>query len=162
MSDTSTPAMTSAVIRFPARDGGPHTYHLGDEVTFTDKLARVNTGPIKEFEKAEGRVYVTVSTDNGLMLIELRRVLPAEFPQAVAMAEKGTPEHLACGTLVRVTLKGKPLGGIESGDLAVVIADKGQRVNVAKLGGHQDSYARVGHDCLTVVKVDPQTGILNG
>jgi hypothetical protein len=155
-------AITEASIKFPPEEGGVHVYHVDDQVVFTDKLARVNKGPITEFEQYDRKVYVTVSTEHGLMMVELRRVLFEGHPRAAAMLERGTPDHLACGTLVRVRVKGKPLGGICNGDLAVVLADKGQRVNVARLGGAGDAYARVSHDSLTVVKVDPRTGELAG
>jgi hypothetical protein len=156
---TSPGAITSAGVKFPRT--GTHIFHLGDQVTFTDKLARVHTGPITKFERIERYTHVTVTTEHGAMLIELRRVLPAELPEAVALAAAGTPGHLVAGTLVRVTLKGKALGGINDGDLAVVIADKGPLVNVARLGGHQDSYARLSHASLTVVTVDPRTAALS-
>jgi hypothetical protein len=151
--------VTEARIKFPRH--GLHVFHVGDSVTFTDKIGRVHTGPVTEFEKHGAHVLATVRTEDGLMPIEVRRVLPAEFPEAVAMAAKGTPAHLACGTLVRVSIKGRPLGGIADGDLAVVLTDKGLRVNVARLGGAGDSYARVGHDSLTVVTADPRTGALS-
>jgi hypothetical protein len=152
---------TSADVRFPASEGGVHTYRIGDQVTFRDKYQQVHTGPIDRFERYEGKVWVIVRHPEGYgMLCPLVKVLPAEHPRAVAMARPVT--HLACGTVVRVKLpRGKSYGGMSDGDLGVVLADKIARVNVAKLGGSGDSYGRFSHDVLTVVTVDPRTGVLS-
>lgn len=149
-------AITSADVRFPGE--GVHTYHVGDQVTFTDKYQQVHTGPIDRFERYEGKMYMTVRHPEGWgMLCPAAKVLPAEHPRAVAMAAPVT--HLPCGTVVRVSLpRGKSYGGISDGDLGVVLADKGQRVNVARLGGHGDQYGRFTHAVLAVVRLDPRTG----
>lgn len=155
MTETTTDAITSGDVRFPGE--GVHTYHLNDRVTFADKYQHVHTGPIIGFERYAGKLLVTVQTDNINMLVSLAKVLPAEHPRAIAMAQPVV--HLVCGTVVRVKLpRGKSYGGIADGDLGVVMADKGQRVNVAKLGGSGDSYGRFTHDILTVVTLDPRTG----
>jgi hypothetical protein len=150
-------AITEASIRFPRE--GVHVYRLGDQVTFTDKYSRVHTGPIRAFERYDGtgKMLAVVQTDSIGTLISLAKVLPAEHPRAIEMAKPVA--HLACGTVVRVALPaGKSYGGIGDGDLGVVIADKGVRVNVARLGGHGDSYGRLTHDVLTVVTLDPDAG----
>jgi hypothetical protein len=41
------------------------------------------------------------------------------------------------------------------------MADALAKADVARLGGAGDSYARVSHDALTVVTVDPRTGELS-
>jgi hypothetical protein len=64
--------------------------------------------------------------------------------------------HLPCGTLVRVSLR-KEVAWLHTGDLAVVLVDKGERVNVAPLGGHEDRYARLPRQALTIV--DPKSVI---
>lgn len=158
MTETKAAEITSADVRFPASEGGVHTYHVGDRVTFRDKYQRVHTGPINRFERYERAMYATVRHPEGYgMLVSVRHLLPAGHPRAVAMAKPF--EHLACGTVVRVKLpKGKSYGGISDGDLGVVLADKIARVNVAKLGGSGDSYGRFSHDALTVVELDPRTG----
>jgi hypothetical protein len=156
-STTDTEAITTAVIRFPA-PYGPHTYKLGDVVVFINR-GHGFSGPITEFERYEGKTYATVSVPEfGSTLIELAKVLFVEHPDAAKMLKPG--EHLVCGTLVRVHgLKaGKISEVISNGDLAVVMADKGRLVNVARLGGNGDRYGRLSHDHLTVVKVDPRTG----
>ena len=50
-----------------------------------------------------------------------------------------------------------------SGDLGVVTADKGELVNVVKLGGDDSKrpgYARLTHGALTVVRIDARTGVI--
>jgi hypothetical protein len=66
-------------------------------------------------------------------------------------------EHLACGTLVRITSIRTPLTWPHESDLAVVLADRGERVKVAPLGGFEDRYATLPRRSLTVV--DPATVI---
>jgi hypothetical protein len=167
MSDTQqdAPVMTTAVIRFP-RPIGPHTYNLNDEVVFLDR-GQGRTGRIAEFERHGGNIYVIVADVPvfGRVLVDLRKVLFIEHPKAAAMAAPLT--HLPMGTLVRAHgLKpGKTLGGIGNGDLAVVTADKGRLVNLAKLGSWQDDkgrdgYARLTRDYFTVVQVDARTGVI--
>ncbi len=151
---TEAATITEAAILFSKKDGGLHTFRIGDEVTFTDRYLGVHTGIIVQFERVEGLTYITVREDEGSHYVELRRVHPAGSPGAERLiAESAAAQtHLAAGTLVRVTLPaGKSYGGVGNGDLAVVLQDKGQRVNVARLGGHKDAYARLSHTALVVV-----------
>jgi hypothetical protein len=62
--------------------------------------------------------------------------------------------HLVCGTVVRVHgLRGdRRAGGLTNGCLGVVLVDKGERVNVALLGGFEDRYGRLPRTMLTVVE----------
>jgi hypothetical protein len=161
MSDIAGGEITSADVRFPASEGGVHTYHVGDSVTFTDKWKQVHTGPVTRFERVERDVYATVRTLRmGLCLVSVRHLLPAEHPRAVAMARPVT--HLHPGTVVRVSMPaGKSWGGLADGELAAVLADKGQLVNVARLGGAGGHYARLPHDALAVVTADPRTGTVS-
>jgi hypothetical protein len=161
MSDTETAEITTAVIRFP-RPIGPHTYNLNDQVVFTDR-GHPYTGPITEFERWEGHIYVTVKHPEGCgRMVDLRKVLFIDHPDAAAMAAPVT--HLRNGTVVRVTMPaGKTWGGMTDGDLGVVMADKGQLVNVVRLGGdtrEREGYARLTHDALTVVRIDARTGCI--
>jgi hypothetical protein len=159
---TDSPAITTAVIRFPPPIG-PHTYSLNDEVAFYDR-GQGRAGRITEFERRERDIYVTVDVPEfGMVLVDLRKALFIEHPKAAAMA--APVPRLPMGTVVRAHgLKpGKTYGGIGDGDLAVVIADKGRLVNLARLGSWQDDkgrdgYARLAHDYLTVVTVDARTG----
>ena len=111
-----------------------------------------------EVVKINTRTYQLKPLDGGL-LVNASKELVTDAPETrtAAGTAQDVPlmEHLAIGTLVRVRgLVQQPLGGIRNDDLAVVIADKGERVNIALLGGHGDQYARVGHRALTVV--DPK------
>ncbi len=62
-------------------------------------------------------------------------------------------DHLVCGTLVRVSglREGKAAAGLTNGCLAVVLVDKGERVNVAVIGGFEDRYGRLPRQMLTRV-----------
>ena len=62
--------------------------------------------------------------------------------------------HLVCGTLVRLNGVRQEKGWLKNGNLGVVLVDKGDRINVAPLGGHEDRYARLPRHMVTVV--DPQ------
>lgn len=157
MTETTAIPITSANVRYPANQGGTHTFHVGDTVVFRDKYQHVRTGPVKAFESTDGKAYATVEADGILMLVGLRYLLFPEHPRAAEMLAPVT--HLACGTVVRVSLAaGKSYGGMTDGDLGVVLADKGALVNVAKLGGCEDRYGRFRHAILTVVTLDPRTG----
>ena len=157
-----TDVITTAAIRFP-RPIGAHTYNLQDEVVFTDR-GHGYTGPITAFERHGGHIYATVRHPEGYgTMVDLRKVLFAGHPDAAAVL---TPiRHLRNGTVVRVTMpRGKTWGGMSTGDLGVVMADKGQLVNVVKLGGddsERKSYARLTHAALEVVTVDPRTGTVS-
>lgn len=153
--------LTEGTIRFPWPIG-PHTYSLNDEVVFQDR-GHGYTGPITAFERHGGHVYATVRHPEGYgTVVDLRKALFIDHPDAAAMAAPVT--HLKDGTVVRVTIPaGKTWGGMTSGDLGVVTADKGQLVNVVKLGGDDSprpGYARLTHDALTPVKLDPRTGVV--
>jgi hypothetical protein len=152
--------ITSAVVKFPKKDGGPHMYRPGHEVTFLDRYQRAHTGNILSFERdaASPYMYVTVAEgDGGRHFVELRRCVPAGSAMAAHMYAEAEAAQVTLhpGTLVRVTLpKGKSYGGVSDGDLAVVLADKGRLVNVARLGGHGGAYARLSHSILHVVSPD--------
>jgi hypothetical protein len=155
LNGTDDTGITTADVRFPRE--GVHTYHLNDSVTFRDKYKRVHTGPITRFERVERKIYATVQADGIGMVLAVSHLLPAEHPDAVAMAAPAT--HLPCGTVVRVKqAKGKTYGGIADGGLGVVLADKIDLVNVAKLGGEPtsrgDSYGKFSHASLTVVPLN--------
>jgi hypothetical protein len=64
-------------------------------------------------------------------------------------------EHLVAGTLVRVHNGKHDRDWLNDGDLGVVLVDKGERVNVAPLGGYEDRYGRLPRRMLTVV--DPKS-----
>jgi hypothetical protein len=149
--------ITKAAIKYRQKDGGLHTFHLNDRVTFLDGRQRAHTGAIVKFERAgidNPYMYVTVREDEGSHFVELRRVVPAGTAMAQRMLAEAEAAQVTLhpGTLVRVTLaRGKSYGGVADGDLAVVLADKGRLVNVAKLGGHGGAYARLSHSILHVV-----------
>lgn len=155
---TDQPAVTEGTIRFP-RPIGPHTYHVDDEVALHDR-GQGRIGRITKFERIEGMLYVHVDTGDGIIGVQLRKVLFTGHPDAAAMAAPVV--HLKTGTVARVKIPaGKTWGGMRTGDLGVVTADKGQLVNVVKLGGDDSprpGYARLTHDALTVVRLDPRTG----
>lgn len=158
MTETATATeITSANVRFPASEGGVHTFKVGDQVVFADKYQHARTGPVKTFERIGAKAYATVEADGIPMLVALGHLLFPEHPRAVELLKPVV--HLVCGTVVRVQLPaGKQYGGIKDGDLGVVLIDKGARVNVAKLGGCADKYGRFTHGILTVVTLDPRTG----
>lgn len=156
--------ITSARVQYRQADGGLHTFHMGDRVTFRDRFGSVRTGPIRSFERGEGArgkalTMVTVAPEGSdspvaSHLVELRRVWPAGHPQAVAMAAPVEP--LRQGNLVTVHVtNGKAYGGITPQDnIAVVLADAvpGQRVRVIRLGGNPDGgYALYPRERLTLV-----------
>jgi hypothetical protein len=155
-------SITTASIRFP-RPIGSHVYNLNDEVVFHDR-GHGYTGPITAFQRHDGHIYATIAHPEGYgTQVDLRKVLFIDHPDAAAVL---TPiRHLRNGTVVRVTMpRGKTWGGMTTGDLGVVLADKGQLVNIVKLGGddsERESYARLTHDALTVMTVDPRTGTVS-
>jgi hypothetical protein len=64
---------------------------------------------------------------------------PNDFPGTIQNMPLHEPiPHLAAGTLVRGGSLRKPPAWIREGDLGVVLVDKGERVNVAPLGGFED------------------------
>jgi hypothetical protein len=133
--------------------------HIGSEVVFVDRFRRVHEGTITKFERGAGGKVTNATID-----------VPGDFAYGVAwskVAIKGTPradgmlkvhQHLVVGTVVRYTLD-KTIAGMSAGDYGVVIADKGEMVNVAKLGGHGGHYARLSRGGFAVVP-DWQTQIL--
>jgi hypothetical protein len=62
--------------------------------------------------------------------------------------------HLVCGTLVRLNGVRQDKGWLRNGNLGVVLVDKGDRINVAPLGGKEDRHARLPRRRVTVV--DPK------
>lgn len=151
----------TAVVRFP-KPIGPHAYGIGDTVVFLYRGHGI-TGTINRFDRAERKTYATVETEaEGLIMENISKLLFEGHPDFVARA-KPIP-HLPEGGVVRVSglPKGKSYAGIGEGDLAVVMADKGHLVNLVKLGGWagRGAYARLTHDVLTLVTIDPRTGAI--
>jgi hypothetical protein len=88
-----------------------------------------------------------VNADKFLIVPPATTVTDVPLPEDIPIVQ-----HLVCGTVVRVTgINEKPGGWLHNGDLGTVLVDKGDRVNVAPLGGFEDRYARLPHHCLTVV-----------
>lgn len=71
---------------------------------------------------------------------------PAKPGQPIGQPYKEIP-HYVCGQIVRYTGT-RTIAGFAPGDIGIVLADKGRLVNVAKLGGHNDSYLRAPHSHL--------------
>lgn len=128
---------------------------VGSEVVFKDRFGEVREGSITRFEQDDaGKITgasIKVPGDISY-LINLSKIalkgtpLAAEFLAPVV--------HLTMGTMVEVhdLPAGKKYGGVGNGDIGVVLADKGDRVNVALLGGTgKDEYGRFPHRCLSVV-----------
>jgi hypothetical protein len=133
------------------------------EVVFMDRWNRVHEGTITELHKPDEygngwSASVNVPGDCGYF-VALSRIAPKGTPRAAQYL--ASAQTLTIGTLVRVSglPEGKTYGGLGNGDLGVVMADKGALVNVAKLGGHGNGYARLSHTALTVV--DPAS-VLKG
>lgn len=128
---------------------------INDKVAFLDRWGGAHEGTIKQFHAAGqyGRgkaVTVTALDGDGTHIVPFSSIAPFGSPRANDML--APKQYLVAGTLVRVTLPaGKTIAGIGNGDLGIVLADKGQRVNVAKLGGFGGQYLRTGHTALTVV-----------
>lgn len=125
---------------------------VGTEVVFIDRYRKVHEGTIKRIDH-EGGKAVSASID-----------VPGDVAYLMPwskLAVKGTPradgmlaaqQRVYTGTVVQVKLpKGKTLAGLTDGDYGVVIGDKGEIVNVARLGGHGGSYARLNRGAFTVV-----------
>lgn len=81
-------------------------------------------------------------------------VIPTGLTHTPASTAQDVPivEHLCCGTLVRLSGLRGGSRFLNDGDLGVVLVDKGERINVAPLGGFEDRYGRFPRRCLTVVK----------
>jgi hypothetical protein len=110
-------------------------------------------------DKTPGRLYTIVKTnpttlilapaDGGLQVKAHRSLVedaPAGSAAKVAAAAATVLPHQPLGALVRLKATAPPAGGINPGEVCVVIIDKGDRVHVAKIGGVQtargDAYAR--------------------
>ena len=114
-------------------------------VTF--KVVKVNPKTLKLQPLNGGRI---VNADKFL-------VVPTGLETTAAGTAQDMPivEHLCCGTLVRLSGLRGGSRVLNDGDLGVVLVDKGERVNIAPLGGFEDRYGRFPRRCLTVV--DPRT-----
>jgi hypothetical protein len=95
---------------------------------------------------------------NGGQLVNASRflVVPPPVTSTAAGTAQSVPlldpvAHLVCGTLVRVHNARHGASFLNDGDLGVVLVDKGERVNVAPLGGFEDRYGRLPRRMLTVV-----------
>lgn len=145
--------------------GKGRVIRVGDRVVFRDKYKTVYTGTIEKFSPTGGtttNVHLTDVEDvKGKPLgyghvVQNTQVTHLDTPLAHSWLHP--PQHLTMGQIVRVTLTGKDAaktyGGLGNGDIGIVLQDKGDRVNVAKLGGAgRDTYARFTHSVLTVVPV---------
>jgi hypothetical protein len=108
-------------------------------------------------EKVNPTTYLLNPLDGGIQ-VRAQRLLVTAPPVTVTPA--GTSQdvplhdpiaHLVVGTLVRFTSLRNPPAWVKEGDLGVVIVDKGERVNVAPLGGFEDRYMRLPRRAVTVV-----------
>lgn len=59
-----------------------------------------------------------------------------------AAPEGAFPEHVVMGAVVQLTTEGARAAKCTTDTLWVVTADKGEKVNAAPLGGHNDRYFR--------------------
>lgn len=146
------------------------TFKVGDEVTFYWKGRLRLTGVITEFEKlsaytdqpADTEVVATVRVPGNTLAdhggnygaLKLSKLTHADHPlvKAAAAVPKQKP-----GALVRVAgLRGKVIAGVSDGSVAVVLADKGDRLNVVAVGGSADlhQYLRVPRHMVTPVALD--------
>jgi hypothetical protein len=132
---------------------------VGDRVVFRDKYKGVHTGTIAAFERDGGAVSAhikDVEDETCGYVVGMSSV--TKVGSALAESWLHPAAHLNPGQVVLVTFTGaartKVYGGVADGDLAVVLQDKGDLVNVAKLcGTGRDQYARLPHSCLTVADI---------
>jgi hypothetical protein len=111
-------------------------------VTF--KVLKVNPKTLKLQPLNGGRV---INADKLLIVPPPETTTPAGTSQDGPLIE-----HLPAGTLVRLNGVRQEKGWLRNGNLGVVLVDKGDRINVAPLGGHpDDTYARLPRRMVTVV-----------
>ncbi len=96
-----------------------------------------------------------VNGDRQLVADKLLVVPPVNVPAGASAEDVPIVDHLVVGTLVRIKNLSTPKGWMQNGSLAVVLVDKGERVNVAPLGGYEDRYARLPHSMIEVVSLSP-------
>ena len=118
------------------------------DIVFLDRL-KYGERPFR-IDKVNDATYLLDPLDGGRK-VRASKELVLTSPRTLAERLDTHTQHLVCGTLVRVSGLSKVIAGISNGDLGVVIRDGGERVNVAKLGGFEDRYARLPHRMLTVV-----------
>jgi hypothetical protein len=153
-----------------------HTYKVGETVVYKDgPQGKAYTAEIVSWEPT-GKTTWNVHLTN---LVSAKTGKPESWgvgttPTHIAPLDSlqgrewlSPPKHLTPGTVVRITLTGaavgKTYGGVSHGDLAVVLQDKGERVNVAKLGGSptgRDSYGRFPHSMLAAVPLAELAAVL--
>lgn len=140
---------------------------VGARVVFKDRFDDVHFGTIESFDMTgatSANVHLKDVTDKDGKptttgyVVSNRHVTFPDTPLAKAWLTVWP--HYRPGTVVRVTLtpreQQKRFGGLGHGDLGVVLQDKGDRVNVAVLGGATgtkggDTYARFTHSVLSEV-----------
>jgi hypothetical protein len=140
------------------------TIRAGSRVVFRDKYKTAHVGTVERFEhndrgKIVGAHIVGVESESlavSRYLVGISQV--AQYGTVAAERWLHPAAHLNPGQVVLVTfaerVRAKTFGGVAHGDLGVVLQDKGDMVNVAKLcGTDKDQYARLPHSALTVVDV---------
>ena len=139
---------------------GPKTRRVHDLVGLDgNKYA----GRTFEVIKVNQVTYLLRPLDGGLN-VKASKELVTDPPNTqpgrhVIIEDVPIEQHLVAGTIVRINgLGSKPAGGLKNGGLGVVLVDKGDRINVAKLGGFEDRYGRLPRRMITVV--DPKEILL--
>lgn len=132
-------------------------YKVNDLVGLDPVLARKYRGQTFKVVKINPKSY-KLQPLNGGIPVNASKELVTDAPvtstaagtaQSVPLADPVA--HLVCGTLVRVHNGKHDRDWLKDGDLGVVLLDKGERVNVAPLGGFEDRYGRLPRRMLTVV-----------
>jgi len=137
------------------------TVGIGTEVVFIDRFRRVHEGTVTQIDRIGGKpssAHVNVPAEGYGFVIPWSKIAVKGTPRADSLLKAQQP--LVPGVVVQVILPpGKSYGGLANGDYGVVLADKGEQVNVAKLGGHNGTYARLTRSTFAVVTVPPKVVI---
>ena len=135
--------------------GVPKVYKVNDLVSLDPELSsgkyvgvnfkviKVNTRTLKLQPTNGGRV---VNADKTL-------IVPPVVMDATAQCVQYPTEHLVCGSLVKIGNLRQPKGWLQDGAIGVVLVDKGDRINVAPLGGLEDRYARLPRRMVTALSL---------
>jgi hypothetical protein len=134
------------------------TFNVGDLVSLDPAMTSGNKYRGVNFRviKVNPKTYRLQPLNGDRVLVADRfLVVPSTLPAGASVEDVPIVEHLVVGTLVKIQNLRTPKGWMQNGTLGVVLVDKGERVNVAPLGGFEDRYARLPHHMLEVVKLSP-------
>lgn len=134
------------------------TYNVNDIVSLDPELSSGKyRGQNFKVVKVNPKTLRLQSLQTGANVVADRFLIqPAVGVPAGATAESvPLVEHLVCGSLVRIGGLRQEKGWMTNGAIGVVLVDKGDKINVAPLGGFEDRYAKLPRRCVTALKPTP-------